>query len=55
MMLKTLFVSALVCIVTMLLINFVDVKFGVKSAVIVGLVLIVMCLLCILGVSIWGN
>lgn len=55
MMLKTLFVSALVCIATTLLINFVDVKFGVKSAVIVGLVLIVMCLLYILGVSVWAN
>ena len=55
MMLKTLFVISLVCIVTTLLINFVDMKFGVKSAVIIGLVLIVMCLLCILGVSVWGN
>ena len=55
MMLKTLFVSALASIVTTLLINFVDVKFGMKSAIIVGLVLIAMCLLCILGVSIWVN
>lgn len=55
MMLKTLFVSALVCIATTLLINFIDIKFGVKSAIIVGLVLIVMCLMCVLGVSIWEN
>lgn len=55
MVLKTLFVSALVSILTILLINFVDVKFGVKSAIIVGLGLIVMCLVCILGVSIWVN
>ena len=55
MVLKTLFVSALVCIATTLLINFVDVKFGIKGAIIVGLVLIAMCLLCILGVSVWGN
>ena len=52
MVLKTLFVSALASIVTTLLINFVDVKFGMKSAIIVGLVLIVMCLMCILGVSV---
>lgn len=55
MMLKTLFVSALASIVTTLLINFVDVKFGMKSAVIVGLGLIAMCLMCILGVSVWVN
>lgn len=55
MVLKTLFVSALVSILTILLINYVDIKFGVKSAIIVGLVLIVMCLVFILGVSIWGN
>ena len=55
MMLKTLFVSGLASIVTALLINFVDVKFGMKSAVIVGLGLIVMCLAFILGVSVWVN
>lgn len=54
-MLKTLLVSGIASIVTFLLINFVDIKFGIKSAVIVGLVLIAMCLLCILGVSVWGN
>lgn len=54
-MLKTLFVSALVSILTILLINFVDVKFGAKSAIIVGLGLIIMCLAFILGVSVWGN
>lgn len=54
-MLKTLFVSALVSILTILLINFVDVKFGVKSAIIVGLGLIIMCLAFILGVSVWAN
>ena len=52
MVLKTLFVSALVCIVTTFLINFIDIKFGIKSAVTVGLVLI---LLCVLGVSVWAN
>nr|DAS20739.1 MAG TPA: hypothetical protein [Caudoviricetes sp.] len=51
-MLKTLLVSGITSIVTFLLINFVDVKFGIKSAVTVGLVLI---LLCILGVSVWVN
>ena len=54
-MLKTLLVSTITSIVTILLINFVDVKFGVKSAIIVGLGLIVMCLVFILGVSIWVN
>nr|DAU50955.1 MAG TPA: hypothetical protein [Caudoviricetes sp.] len=54
-MLKTLLVSGIASIVFFLLINFVDIKFGIKSAVIVGLVLIAMCLLCILGVSVWGN
>lgn len=52
MMLKTLFVSTLVCIVTTFLINFVDIKFGIKSAVILGLGLIVICLAFILGVSV---
>lgn len=51
-MLKTLLVSGITSIVTFLLINFVDIKFGIKSAVTVGLVLI---LLCILGVSVWVN
>lgn len=54
-MLKTLLVSGVASIITFLLINFIDIKFGTKSAVILGLVLIAMCLLCILGVSIWGN
>ena len=54
-MLKTLLMSTITSIVTILLINFVDVKFGVKSAIIVGLGLIVMCLVFILGVSVWVN
>lgn len=54
-MIKTLLVSGIASIVTFLLIDFVDVKFGMKSAIIVGLVLIAMCLLCILGVIVWGN
>lgn len=54
-MLKTLLVSGIISIVTILLINFVDIKFGVKSAIIVGLGLIIMCLAFILGVSVWGN
>lgn len=54
-MLKTLFVSGIASIVTFLLINLVDIKLGTKSAVIVGLVLIAMYLLCILGVSVWVN
>lgn len=52
-MLKTLLVSGITSIVTVVLMNFIDIKFGVKSAIIVGLVLIVMCLMCILGVSVW--
>ena len=51
-MLETLFVSVIASIVAFLLINFIDIKFGIKSAVTVSLVLIV---LCVLGVSIWGN
>lgn len=51
-MLKTLLVSGIASIVTFLLINFVDIKFGIKSAVILGLGLIVMCLAFILGVSV---
>lgn len=54
-MLKTLLVSGITSIVTLLLINFVDIKFGVKSAIIVGLGLIIMCLAFILGVSVWEN
>ena len=54
-MLKTLLVSGITSIVTVLLINFVDIKFGVKSAIIVGLGLIIMCLVFILGVSVWVN
>jgi hypothetical protein len=54
-MLKTLLMSAITSIVTILLINYVDIKFGVKSAIIVGLGLIVMCLVFILGVSVWVN
>lgn len=54
-MLKSLLVSGITSIVTVVLINFIDIKFGVKSAIIVGLVLIVMCLMCILGVSVWEN
>lgn len=54
-MLKTLLVSSIASIVTFLLINFVDVKFGTKSAVILGLGVIVMCLAFILGVSVWVN
>lgn len=54
-MFETLFMSGIASIVTLLLINFIDIKFGMKSAVIVGLVLIAMCLLCILGVSVWVN
>lgn len=54
-MLKTLLVSGIASIVTFLLINFVDIKFGTKSAVILGLGVIVMCLALILGVSVWVN
>lgn len=54
-MLKTLLVSGVASIVTFLLINFIDIKFGTKSAVILGLVVIAMCLAFILGVSVWEN
>lgn len=54
-MLKTLLVSGIASIVAFLLINLVDIKFGTKSAVILGLVVIVMLLAFILGVSIWVN
>ena len=52
MTLKTILSSVFASIIITLLLNFIDIKFGIKSAVIVGLVLI---LLCLLGVSIWGN
>lgn len=54
-MLKTLLMSGIASIVTFLLINFVDIKFGTKSAVILGLGVIVIYLAFILGVSVWGN
>ena len=54
-MLKTLLVSGIASIVTLLLINYVDIKFGIKGAVILGAVIIMMYLAFILGVSIWGN
>ena len=49
---KTILSSIFASIVVTLLLNYIDVKFGVKSAIIAGLVLIS---LCILGVSVWGN
>lgn len=52
MTLKTILSSVFASIIITLLLNFIDIKFGIKSAVIVGLVFI---LLCLLGVSIWGN
>nr|DAG48021.1 MAG TPA: hypothetical protein [Caudoviricetes sp.] len=54
-MLKTLLMSGIASIVTFVLINFIDIKFGTKSAVILGLGLIVIYLAFILGVSIWVN
>lgn len=54
-MLKTLLVSSIASIVSFVLINFVDIKFGTKSAVILGLGVIIMCLAFILGVSVWVN
>lgn len=54
-MLETFFVSSIASIVTLLLINYVDIKFGIKSAVILGAVIIMMYLVFILGVSVWGN
>lgn len=54
-MLKTLLVSGIASIVTFLLINYVDIKFGTKSAVILGAVIIMVFLAFILGVSIWAN
>lgn len=54
-MLETLFISGIASIVTFLLINYVDIKFGTKSAVILGAVIIMVFLAFILGVSIWVN
>lgn len=54
-MLETLFVSGIASIVTFLLINYVDIKFGTKSAVILGAVIIMVFLAFILGVSVWVN
>nr|DAS73959.1 MAG TPA: hypothetical protein [Caudoviricetes sp.]DAV10339.1 MAG TPA: hypothetical protein [Caudoviricetes sp.] len=54
-MLKTFLVSGIASIVTLLLINFVDIKFGTKNAIILGAVIIMMFLAFILGVSIWVN
>lgn len=54
-MLKTLLASTLASVVTLLLINYVDIKFGIKGAVILGAVIIMMSLAFILGVSIWEN
>lgn len=52
MALESILGSIFASIVVTLLLNFIDIKFGIKSAIIAGLVLI---LLCIMGVSIWGN
>lgn len=54
-MVKTLLMSGIASIITFLLINFIDIKFGTKSAVILGLGVIVMCLAFVLGVSVWEN
>ena len=54
-MLKTLLMSAITSIVTILLINYIDIKFGTKSAVILGAVIIMVFLAFILGVSVWVN
>jgi len=54
-MLETLFISGIASIVTFLLINYVDIKFGTKSAVILGAVIIMVFLAFILGVSVWAN
>lgn len=54
-MLKTFFVSGIASIVTLLLIKYVDIKFGIKSAVMLGAVIIMMFLVFILGVSVWVN
>lgn len=54
-MIETLLVSGIASIVTFLLINYVDIKFGTKSAVILGAVIIMVFLAFILGVSVWVN
>lgn len=54
-MIETLLVSGVASIVTFLLINYVDIKFGTKSAVILGAVIIMVFLAFILGVSVWVN
>lgn len=54
-MFETLFISGIASIVTLLLINFIDIKFGTKSAIILGLGVIVIYLAFIWGVSIWVN
>lgn len=54
-MIETLLVSGIASIVTFLLINFVDIKFGTKSAVMLGAVIIMVFLAFILGVSVWVN
>lgn len=54
-MVKIFFVSGIASIVTFLLINFVDIKFGTKSAIILGAVIIMMFLAFLLGVSVWVN
>lgn len=52
MTLESILASISASIVVTLLLNFIDVKFGVRSAIIAGLILI---LLCLLGVIIWGK
>ena len=54
-MIGTLFASGIASIVTFLLINYVDIKFGTKSAVILGAVIIMVFLAFVLGVSVWVN
>ena len=54
-MFKTLLVSGIASIVTFLLINYVDIKFGTKSAVILGAVIIMVFLAFILVGSIWAK
>lgn len=54
-MLETLLMSGIASIVTFLLINFIEIKFGTKSAIILGLGVIVIFLAFILGVSVWVN
>lgn len=52
MTLESILASIFASIVITLLLNFIDIKFGVRSAIIAGLILI---LLCLLGVIIWGK